>query len=354
MFQPRLLTQAVSPSLLSNFQRTLLASFYYTDQPARANFKLKRAKHIRKLFDEHNKSNVVSNENESTQLSNLEKDESQTDFKKNPSLSQSTDSEYLYGIHPIFSALEANKRTFETLYVRLSTYKRFTDDTISNSESFGALSGLSNSIWREVHERGISILPVHKNKLDKLANYGMHQGLVMMSSPLRLPWISGKTLHSNAQNGGLWILINKVFDPMNLGALIRTATYFGVSNILISSNCSRVSPVVSKASSGAMEFAPIQSVKNIGRVISTLVELGWDVVGTSCSTEGTVPLSQVSPRKNTLVIIGNEGYGVDEEVLDMCTTKVNIPASSSCPVLVDSLNVSVAAGVVLHHFSNVA
>lgn len=257
--------------------------------------------------------------------------------------------ENVFGIHPVSCALEARRRTFKAFLLRHSLFKKLSDTTKLRDDHPLTTANMLINIWLEVHKLGIPILPVHKNKLDKLSNFGVHQGMALVASPLQLETINPGAINYDKGGCNLWILVDQVFDPMNFGGLIRTAVYFGVSKILMSSNCSRLSPVVSKASSGAMEFVPIQHVGDIKELVLALQGLNWHVVGTTCNSKNSISLSQLTRKRDILVIVGNEGSGVDKEVLSLCSTLVTIPANEHCPPAVDSLNVSVATGVVLSH-----
>ncbi|XP_067929169.1 rRNA methyltransferase 1, mitochondrial-like [Watersipora subatra] len=317
--------------------------------PNHQQFKFRRAKLKRRLYNEHNQDSARP-------VDGLEKTQWCSDNENTILPTHSEDHkiemENLFGVHPIFSALQAKRRTFGILYLRMSLYKAFMDSVSLHTKHPEMQAQILGRIWSEISRLNIPIMPVNKRKLDKLANCGVHQGLVLTVSSLAIQETNNHSLLISHHPGSVWILINKVCDPMNLGALIRTAVYFGVDKILISANCSRLSPVVSKASSGAMEFACMERVNDIERVIATLVDAGWEVVGSSCSSKSSVPLSDLSSHKKTLLIVGNEGHGIEEDVLSLCTKTVTISSGKDCPSLINSLNVSVAAGVLLNQLSS--
>lgn len=266
-------------------------------------------------------------------------------------------SENIFGVHPVFAALETQRRVFTSLHMRVSLYKQLASNSCSDVEhslTNHKNGNIINDIWKRAHRLSLPIIPVNKSKLDKLSVYGVHQGLVLASTPLSVDDVNLNAISADAKaaNYCLWILIDNIVDPMNLGAIIRTAVYFGADRILISPSCSKLSPVVSKASSGAMEYASLSHVPNIRKLIFSLKKMDWEIVGTTCDT---VTSCEVTPsaslnsvlRRNTVVLLGNEGSGIEQNISDLCTKLVSIPSSDRCPSYIDSLNVSVATGILL-------
>jgi 21S rRNA (GM2251-2'-O)-methyltransferase len=166
------------------------------------------------------------------------------------------------------------------------------------------------------------------------------------------------------------LALDEVWDPQNFGALIRTSHFLKVDKIVVcAKNSAPPSPVVSKASAGALEVTPIYSVQNMMRFIDESVLNGWQVcrllrcvilvlvdlvlfhihqvVGASLSGK-TVSLADLPRDKPTIVLLGNEGHGIRTNILHRCTHLVRVGSGESTSD-VDSLNVSVTGGIILHH-----
>mmetsp|Transcript_11857 Transcript_11857/g.21141 ORF Transcript_11857/g.21141 Transcript_11857/m.21141 type:complete len:189 (+) Transcript_11857:1622-2188(+) len=155
------------------------------------------------------------------------------------------------------------------------------------------------------------------------------------------------------------LLLDKIQDPQNLGAILRTAFFLGVEHIVLSSKkTAPVSETVSRVSSGALELLiaseRILEVKgSMTEFVEGLGERGWHTVGTEVPDKATIRAGSLSAiQGNRALILGNEETGVRPEVLAACSSgSVTIPrgmASSDELGLVDSLNVSAAAAILLH------
>lgn len=148
----------------------------------------------------------------------------------------------------------------------------------------------------------------------------------------------------------LWILMDRIQDPMNFGAVLRSSYYFGVHKVLVTADAScGLTPVVSKASSGALELLEVYSVHTPRDFLLELKEREWSVVGTS-ALEGSRIEQLPSPDKPAIIIVGNEGQGIHPELMDLCDTLISVSPARSRH-LIGSLNVSVATGIVLHQLS---
>ncbi|XP_059146413.1 rRNA methyltransferase 1, mitochondrial-like [Physella acuta] len=167
-------------------------------------------------------------------------------------------------------------------------------------------------------------------------------------SKLEIPlWCDSRTLPRNKLP--IWLLLHNIQDPMNFGAILRSAYYLGCDSVVVpGSDSCKLSPVVSKASAGAMEVVDLMRLsKN-----STETDLcqwwkqqGGEVVGTGRGGNKTCTLETFKMRRPTLLVLGNEGTGIGRELEDCCDTCLFIPQSGES---IDSLNVSVATGIILH------
>lgn len=162
-----------------------------------------------------------------------------------------------------------------------------------------------------------------------------------------------------AAAGMVWLALDEVTDPQNFGALLRSAHFFGASGVVTcAKNSASLTSTVTKASAGAAEVMRVHSTANMMRFLKRSRENGWRIVGTSVS-ERSVTLHELPAGPDvppTIVVLGNEGYGVRASVLRECEVLVEVPgdgggalAAGAKMSTVDSLNVSVTGGVMLYH-----
>ncbi len=191
-------------------------------------------------------------------------------------------------------------------------------------------------------ERRIPLEYRDKRAMDELASGGVHQGVVGFCSDYG--YADGNALVSETvRSGGILLLLDGLSDPGNFGAIIRTGYCFGVQGILIPRDRSvRVTPTVMKASSGALLQVPVASVVNFARTLDGMKEAGFWIYGTDAK-EGK-DLRSVDFRGPVGIVFGSEDKGIRPLVRKKCDAFLTVPISRPF----DSLNVSVAAGIVLY------
>ncbi len=141
----------------------------------------------------------------------------------------------------------------------------------------------------------------------------------------------------------LFVMLDSVEDPHNLGAVIRSADAFNASGVIIPTRRSAsITPTVVKVSTGAIEHVDIIAVTNLNRAIETLKKANVWVVGTDASAQDG--LEAIHVDTDLCVVFGSEGKGMHRLVKENCDYLVKIPMQGH----VNSLNVSVACGVILH------
>ncbi|XP_022648569.1 rRNA methyltransferase 1, mitochondrial-like isoform X2 [Varroa destructor] len=183
--------------------------------------------------------------------------------------------ETLFGIHPVEICLSERKRTIYKVFC-----SKIREDTVSN-ESLQRILNIASA-------RKIPIKSVETRQLNLMTNKATHQGIGMQVSPLILrPWNDAMECFGQSDdNGQLCIYVDRVQDPMNMGAILRTAVFLGIDGIFVpTENSCRLSPVVAKASAGALECAPLYSVENPASLFTFLQRLGWDIVGSDQDCE---------------------------------------------------------------------
>ncbi|KAL3829931.1 hypothetical protein ACJIZ3_018733 [Penstemon smallii] len=275
--------------------------------------------------------------------------------------------EGIYGVGPVLASLSVGRREFYTLYVQegldLSTNNRKKKD----KKGFEKVLKMAEKI-------GLSIKEVSKHDLNMVVDNRPHQGLVLDASPLEMVGIKElEPVSSEGEKGPLWLALDEVTDPQNLGAVIRSAYFFGASGVVLcAKNSAPLSGIVSKASAGSLELIELRSCKNMMQFLASSAENGWRVLGGSVSPRA-IPLSEIVPGAPTILVLGSEGTGLRPLVERSCTQLTRIPGNLPFNMImakddededssvknpghefrsflaVESLNVSVAAGVLLNH-----
>jgi len=144
--------------------------------------------------------------------------------------------------------------------------------------------------------------------------------------------------------GGLVLVLDGITDPHNLGAILRSADQFGVDLVIIPERRSvQANETVIKISSGAAQYVPIAQVVNINREISLLKENGFWVYAADMNGESSY---KTEFAKRSVIVMGNEGSGISRLVRESCDYVTSIDMQGH----IDSLNVSVAAGILLYEY----
>ncbi|KAL3919973.1 MAG: hypothetical protein SGPRY_005431 [Prymnesium sp.] len=254
--------------------------------------------------------------------------------------------EFVYGVSPVLAALRQQRRTVHKLMIQdsMDMSKRKDQRAIAEIEQLASAAGVPVE-WAEKH------------KLNMMSDNRPHQGLVMVCSPLDFEPLRQMPTPEEASlsTGGvapLWLALDEVGDPQNLGALLRSAHFLGACGVLVSEkNSAPLSPVVSKASAGAMELMEVHCSRNLPKTLEDACGLGWHVVG--AALEQSIEPHEVDKSLPTILVLGSEGKGLRTNVLRACDSLVRVPRTLE-PVggaeadTVDSLNVSVAGGILLY------
>jgi 23S rRNA (guanosine2251-2'-O)-methyltransferase len=226
----------------------------------------------------------------------------------------------IYGINPVLEALRAGR-------VR---GMRVSDRAGDRLRQVLAVAG----------EQGIAVRRVSGDVLDRETQGGVHQGVVAEVEDLTE--YSLGDLVRGARGTPLLVVLDGIEDPHNLGAILRTADAAGADGVVLQSRRSAaLGGAAAKASAGAVAHIRIAQVVNVARAIEELKELGvWSV---GLSGEATTPYDSIDFTVPTALVLGAEGDGLRRLVRERCDFLASIPMLGH----VDSLNVSVAAGVTL-------
>ena len=233
------------------------------------------------------------------------------------------DGHLLCGRNPIREALRAG-RPVEKLLV-----------------ASGDLSGAAQEIVQLAREAGAVVQRVDRTRLDQI--YSAHQGMIAYVAAVAYSTVD-EMLERAAQRGEepLLVLLDGITDPHNLGAIVRTAECVGAHGVILPERRSAgLTPAAAKAAAGALNYMPIARVKNLNRTIDELKARGVWIVGASMNGESAFSADLSGP---TALVIGSEGDGVSRLTLEKCDRRVALPMKGH----LDSLNASVAAGVLLY------
>ena len=229
--------------------------------------------------------------------------------------------EWIYGINPVFEAIKAG-RNITSIYFSSSRYDK------------------TYSIKREAELRNIPVKTMSSEFFDSTFRKG-HQGVAAEVSPREyFPLDEILKIPAKKNEIPLFLILDCLEDPRNLGAILRVADAAGVHGIVLQSHRSvNLSAEVSKVSAGAVEYVPVAMVVNIKHAIYEMKEREITIIGTEAGAEKvfwdmdfTHPLA---------LIIGSEGKGLRKTVSALCDAQVSIPMQGR----VNSLNVSVATGI---------
>lgn len=169
------------------------------------------------------------------------------------------------------------------------------------------------------------------------------QGVIALR-PVRDP-VSLEQLLQDARAASeypLLVVLDGITDPHNLGAIARSAEGAGAAGLIVPEQYTApVTPTAVKASAGALEHLPVAKVQRVSTALAACAEAGWTIVGTA--VPATDAYDAVDYRRPIIIVIGSEGEGLHQRVLDYCHHVVQIPMQGK----IGSLNASVAAGIVL-------
>lgn len=191
---------------------------------------------------------------------------------------------------------------------------------------------------------GVSLRFEDRNQLDRLASAKDHQGVVAITASRPAATLEDILTEANRAPGqkGLVVLLDGVEDPHNLGAIIRTALAAGAHGVVIPERrAAGLTDTVARSSAGALAHLPVAKVTNLPRAMEELKEAGYWLVGLDERAEKNY--TEVDYTSPTGIVMGSEGQGLHDLTRKRCDFLVSLPTTGP----VKSLNVSVAAGVVL-------
>src|SRR5882724_10343936 len=232
---------------------------------------------------------------------------------------------YIYGINSVTEALKARGRAFE--WVGMAKERH--DIRLQR-------------LIEDCRRLGVNVRFLERTELDKLAGNTAHQGVVAVTSAKQYNDLADVIAAKRAEYS-LVVVLDGVEDPHNLGAILRTADAAGADGVVVPERRAvGVTGTVAKVSAGASEHLPIAKVTNIARTLEDLKSKNLWIVG--LDERGTQAYDSVDYKMDCAITLGAEGKGLHDLVRKRCDFIVSIPMLGKVP----SLNVSVAAGIVLY------
>ena len=231
----------------------------------------------------------------------------------------------LYGVHAVRAVLERRPET-------VLAAKVLRDASGKLAELAGALAA-----------RGVAVQRVSRADLDRLTEGAVHQGVVVeVAAAAEFSIGDFEGLVVERGRALRLLVLDGVEDPRNLGACLRTADAAGIDAVVVPKDHSaKLTAAAVKTSTGAAETVPVYRAPNLARALAWLKEAGVWVVGADAEAPRSLYATKLAPP--VAMVLGGEGRGVRRLTRDLCDELVYIPMHGS----VESLNVSVATGIVL-------
>lgn len=232
----------------------------------------------------------------------------------------------LFGIHAVMEALKSKKRNVVQLYVA------------DNKAGHRAVE----EIIRLAKRNNVKIDRMDVKMMDRLTKGGNHQGVLAKAQPVRLMKLSTALYESDGNKKDLWLAVDEMTDPQNLGAIIRSAACLGFSTIILPQRRTvGLTPAVYKVACGAVERVNIVEVSNLSNALLDLKEEGFWVYGADMDGQ---PITQTDYASPAVLVIGSEGTGIREKTAENCDQIISIPQHGG----VESLNASAAASIIMY------
>jgi 23S rRNA (guanosine2251-2'-O)-methyltransferase len=237
------------------------------------------------------------------------------------------DSEWIVGYHAVLGTLQSD-RPVEAVWLQK-----------------GRRDQRLQQIVEAAGERGAAIRWVPRSRLDELAGTSPHNGCAARCGPVALSHL--EDLIAAEGEPGRILLLDDVTDPHNLGAVIRTAAAFGVDGLVIAGpSAPPLGGAVTKAAAGLLNRVPLVRATVAGDVLMRLRDAGYWSVGADAKGD---PVQKTRPTDRWVLCVGAEEKGLRAKTRSQIDEMVQIPMADG----VESLNVSVATGVLLYHLCHI-
>jgi 23S rRNA (guanosine2251-2'-O)-methyltransferase len=231
----------------------------------------------------------------------------------------------IYGFHAVMSRLRASPASIQEVYLHHERHDRRAQDLL-----------------RLAQDAGVRVVMTDRARLDGMLGSGKHQGVVAQVTPVNLPHDIDEVLESLSEPA-LFLVLDGVQDPHNLGACLRVADAMGVHAVIAPKDRAvGLNATVRKVASGAAESVPFVPVTNLARTLRDLKDKGVWTIGAAGEAEQDLLAAKLTGP--IAWVLGAEGEGLRRLTREVCDELVRIPMFGS----VESLNVSVASGICLY------
>jgi 23S rRNA (guanosine2251-2'-O)-methyltransferase len=236
----------------------------------------------------------------------------------------------LYGINPLLEALRAGDRIPPEIVI-----------------AEGARDERLRELIELARSKNVTVKRAPRASIDRAVGNTHHQGVMARITAARYAdtedLLSSIASRVGAEKEPLVVVLDGVEDPRNLGAILRTSECAGVDGVFVPERrAAGLTDIVAKAAAGAAEYVAIARATNLSRLIAQLKERNLWVVGTAA--DASLDYTEWDWTRPCVVVLGGEGAGLHRLVRERCDVLVKIPVRGK----IESLNVSVAAGIVLY------
>lgn len=212
----------------------------------------------------------------------------------------------------------------------------------------GLDSSVVSDIRKAASQTGVQVQYVPEERLRKEADGANHQGVVAIAAPIRYQEVNDMLAHIAPTREDVkarrpvLLLLDRITDPYNYGAVLRSAVAMGVSGVIVPQrHMAPLSATTIKASAGTAGRVPIARTSSLIELIQQLKERAYWIAG--AASEGEQSIWEMDWDRPIALVVGSEGKGIRRQVLEACDFQVSIPMRGPA----ESLNVSVAAGILM-------
>jgi 23S rRNA (guanosine2251-2'-O)-methyltransferase len=240
-------------------------------------------------------------------------------------MKQSKRRSIIYGVNPVLEAIKAGKREIQELFI-------VEDKRVKPVPEILTLAS----------QKRIKVRFIERREIERFAKTSDHQGILAYCEDFKFSG-SGQLIADAKENDAFpfFLILDRITDPRNFGAILRTGVAAGISGFIISTYYSSpITPVVAKASAGALEYAKVACEINLKKAIYLLKEEGFVVYGTD--EDATVSYTDADFKKPAGLIVGSEGEGMKKGLKENCDLLISIPSKGE----IKSLNVAQATAII--------
>lgn len=235
--------------------------------------------------------------------------------------------EVVCGIHPVEQALRNKKRLAHILYVL---------DAKAGNKAF-------EEVIRLAKRANVKIERMEPKIMDALTKGANHQGVALKVEPVKILRFNEALREADGKKNDLWLAVDEMTDPQNLGSIIRSAACLGFSTIILPTRRTvGLTPAVYRVASGGVEAVNVVEVVNLNTALIDLKEEGFWIYGAEMGGKNIAKFKYNYPA---VLVIGSEGTGLREKTKEHCDELVSIPQAD---VGIDSLNAASAASILMY------